>query len=119
MPKILIVDDSATDRALIREALEPEGFDITSASDGESAIQSVADLKPDVVLLDVVMPGENGFKICRRLKKSAEGSPPRIVLITSKDGESDKFWGMKQGADAYLTKPFENAELVRTVKQFL
>ena len=119
MPKILIVDDSATDRALIRETLESEGYEVNSAADGAAAIQSVADHHPDVVLLDVVMPGENGFKVCRKLKKAKEGPKPRVVLVTSKDGESDKFWGMKQGADAYLTKPFESAELLRTVKQLL
>lgn len=117
MAKILIVDDSPTDRALIRETLEKGGFQIASATDGAEALSAVERERPDLVLLDVVMPGENGFKVCRQLKKS-DGSL-RVVLVTSKDGESDKFWGMKQGADAYLTKPFDSSELLNTVQQFV
>lgn len=115
MAKILVVDDSPTDRALIRETLESAGHQIASATDGSEALGAVERERPDLVLLDVVMPGENGFKVCRQLKKQTD---LRVVLVTSKDGESDKFWGMKQGADAYLTKPFDSAELLRTVQQF-
>ncbi|MEO1084467.1 MAG: response regulator [Acidobacteriota bacterium] len=117
MAKILIVDDSPTDRALIRETLESGGHQIASANDGSEALGAIERENPDLVLLDVVMPGENGFKVCRALKKKM--SSLRVVLVTSKDGESDKFWGMKQGADGYITKPFEAAELLQTVRQFV
>lgn len=116
MAKILVVDDSPTDRALIRETLENGGHQISSANDGTEALGVIERERPDLVLLDVVMPGDNGFKICRKLKKSMSGL--RVVLVTSKDGESDKFWGMKQGADGYLTKPFEASELLQVVRQF-
>ncbi|MEM8930601.1 MAG: response regulator [Acidobacteriota bacterium] len=117
MTKILIVDDSATDRALIREALAGKGYELSSADSGEAALSAVERDRPNLVLLDVVMPGQNGFKVCRQLKKSADDV--RVVLVTSKDGDSDKFWGQKQGADGYLTKPFDADELVRTVQQFV
>ncbi|MEM1206025.1 MAG: response regulator [Acidobacteriota bacterium] len=119
MARILIVDDSATDRAVLREALANKGHDISSANDGAEAIEAVQRDRPDLVLLDVVMPGDNGFKVCRKLKKAGGAGGVRVVLVTSKDGESDRFWGMKQGADAYLTKPFATDDLLRTVDQLI
>ncbi|MEM6794329.1 MAG: response regulator [Acidobacteriota bacterium] len=117
MARILIVDDSATDRAMLRECLEKEGHQVSVANDGRAAFGAVESDRPDLVLLDVVMPGDNGFKVCRKLKKTVDGL--RVVMVTSKDGESDKFWGMKQGADAYVTKPVQPSDLVSTVQQLI
>ena len=117
--KILIVEDSPAEMNLIRSALEHKGYDIFTASDGEEALETAATVQPDLVLLDIVLPKKNGFQVCRHLKTSPATNQAKIILVSSKNQESDRFWGMKQGADEYLTKPFDEAQLLSSVKRHL
>ena len=117
--KILVVDDSATEMMLITTTLKAEGYAIVTASDGEEAIQRLGSEQPDLVVMDVVMPGKNGFQLCRQIRNDARWGTLPVILLTSKDGEADKFWGMKQGASEYMTKPFEPTELLANVRRHI
>ncbi len=116
---ILCVDDSATELQVLRAALEPLGHQVVTASDGEEALQQVAMNLPDLILLDVVLPKRNGFQVCRQLKTSAPTKSIKVILVTGKDQKSDRFWGMKQGADEYVTKPIEVDSLIALVNRLL
>ena len=116
---ILIVDDSPTDRALLRAALQPKGFRLLSANDGDEGLATARREHPDLVLLDVILPRQNGFQVCRQLKAEAGTRDIKVVLVTSKTQPSDRFWGLKQGADEYLTKPFTPEELLLAVERHL
>jgi twitching motility two-component system response regulator PilH len=115
--KILVVDDSATDTMLISTPLRAEGYEVITARDGEEALRRLDSDSPDLVLLDVVMPGKNGFQLCRQIRNDARYGKLPVILVTSKDQDADKFWGMKQGATAYLTKPFASQALLAAVRQ--
>ncbi|MCP4113086.1 MAG: response regulator [Desulfobacteraceae bacterium] len=117
--KILVVDDSPTHLKVECAALEEKGYSVVTASDGEEALAKAASEKPDLIVLDVVMPKLNGFQVCRKIKKSPETKNIKVLLCTSKNQESDKFWGEQQGADAYVTKPFSDEELLDTVAKLL
>ena len=119
MKNILVVDDSLMERELIRKALQSEGFNIDTADNGESALTMLQDNEYDLIILDVVMPGKNGFQVCREIKKDEFTSDIPVILVTSKGQESDKFWGKKQGADEYIVKPFEIDDLIAAVKRFI
>ncbi len=119
MGKILVVDDSPTALKLVTKALATTGHHIITAGDGDEAIQKATAEHPDLMVLDVVMPHKNGYQVCRHLKTNAKTKDIKIILLTSKDQQSDRFWGMKQGADAYLTKPCNETELLTTVAKFL
>lgn len=119
MGTALVVDDSLTDMQILIHCLQQGGINVLIAQTGEEAIEAVAKQKPDVIVLDVVLPGCSGFEVCRRLKAEAATSGIPVVICSTKGGEMDKFWGMKQGADAYLPKPIDQAEFVRTVKQLI
>jgi twitching motility two-component system response regulator PilH len=112
---ILIVDDSPTERQITLNALKSLNCRVTTAASGEEALQQIQTRKPDLIILDVVMPGTNGFQLCRQIKSSAEMQGIKVILLTSKNQQADKFWGMKQGADLYVTKPFADEELVQSV----
>lgn len=114
---ILVVEDSPTERQLIGKMLQDNGYRVLLAADGDEALAIVERERPVLLLLDVVLPGTNGFQICRQLKSSPKTRDIRIVLVTSKNQESDRFWGMKQGADEYLPKPFNADELLASVKR--
>jgi|SRR5579883_1156024 DNA-binding response OmpR family regulator len=116
MGTVLVVEDSLTDMQILIGCLQKGGIDVLIAQTGEEAMATISRHKPDVVLLDVVLPGCSGFEVCRELKENAETNSIPIVLCSTKGGEMDKFWGMKQGASAYLTKPIDQEELVRTIK---
>ena|ERR1700730_10305564 len=116
---ILIVDDSPTDLSLLLAALRPRGFRLLSANDGEAALEMARREHPDLVLLDVIMPRKNGFQVCRQLKTEAATRDIKVILVTSKTQPSDRFWGLKQGADEYLTKPFTPDELLEAVERHL
>ncbi|MDD2463501.1 MAG: response regulator [Desulfobulbus sp.] len=107
--KILVVDDSPTQLNLMRAPFEENGFQVITASDGEEALALVESEDLMLVVLDVIMPKLNGFQACRKIKSIKQDLP--VILLTSKNQKSDEFWGKKQGADAYMTKPFENKEL--------
>jgi twitching motility two-component system response regulator PilH len=119
MKNILVVDDSLTERELIKKTLQEEGYGIETADNGEDALKMVKDNDYDLIILDVVMPGKNGFQVCREIKKDEFTSDIPIILVTSKGQESDKFWGKRQGADEYIVKPFQIEELIATVKRLL
>ncbi len=116
---ILVVDDSPTERRLIANPLREHGYLVSTASDGEEALARAAGEQPDLIVLDVVMPKKNGFQVCRKLKTGDETRDIKIVMLTSKDQETDRFWGMRQGADAYLTKPFDDNVLIDTVEDLM
>ncbi|MBA4191090.1 MAG: two-component system response regulator [Planctomycetaceae bacterium] len=109
---ILVVDDSPTELLLVTNALEHSGYRVITAVNGEEALAKAAAERPDLILLDVVLPRKNGFQVCRQLKTAPDTQNIKIVLLTSKSQDSDRFWGLKQGADGYMTKPFAEAELI-------
>ncbi|NNF97829.1 MAG: response regulator [Desulfobacteraceae bacterium] len=115
--KVLVVDDSTTDLKLISGFLSSAGYTVIKAVDGEDALKMVQQENPDLVVLDIIMPKINGFDVCRKIKTSADLKKTKIIMVSSKSQESDKFWGMKQGADIYMTKPFSSEELITNVEQ--
>ncbi len=119
MQKILVVDDSPTELILMTMPLQNAGFRIVTAIDGEDAISKVVSENPDLVVLDVVMPRKNGFQVCREIRTRLGRPNLPVVLLTTKSEASDKFWGMKQGANEYMTKPFKPDELLATVQRLL
>ncbi len=119
MAKILIADDSTTDLEYLTGSLRGTAHEILTAKDGEEAEEKVRTQGVDLVILDVIMPKKNGFQVCRDLKKDEKFSKIPIILVSSKTGDSDKFWGKKQGADEYITKPFEPVDILLAVKKHL
>ncbi len=116
--KVLIVDDSPAEVKLIHGLLLTEGYDPVSINDPKRVEEAITSERPSVILLDVVMPGRNGFQVCRELKSSTLFNAIPVILVTSKDTPSDRFWGEQQGADGYITKPFTREELLRAVRRF-
>ena len=111
--KILVVDDSPTQLSMMRAPFEKEGYTVVSATDGEEALAMVEKELPNLVVLDVIMPKFNGFQVCRKIKSQDSTKHIKVILLTSKNQKSDEFWGKKQGADLYMTKPFEEEELYK------
>jgi twitching motility two-component system response regulator PilH len=118
LKKVLIVDDSPAQVKLIQAVLEPEGYPSVGLNDPRLVEEAITAERPSVILLDVVMPDRNGFQICRELKNSTEFNTIPVILVTSKDTASDRYWGQQQGADGYVTKPFTREELLRAVRRF-
>ncbi len=114
---ILVVDDEPNIVQLARIYLERDGFQVRSAGDGKAALQAAKDLRPDLLILDLMLPGVDGFEVCRRLR--AETNPVPIMMVTARDEDVDKILGLEMGADDYLTKPFNPRELVARVKAIL
>jgi twitching motility two-component system response regulator PilH len=114
---ILVVDDSPTEQKLVVAALQSKGYRVITAVDGEDAIDKATREQPRLVVLDVVMPKKNGYQVCRQLKTTASTQHIKVLLLTTKNQDADKFWGMKQGADAYLTKPFASDDLLTNVSR--
>ncbi len=119
MSTVLVVEDSVTQREMISNLLKGSGLNVTVASDGLEALERIQEACPDLVVLDIVMPRMNGYEVCRRLKADPKTKNVPVVMCSSKGEEFDRYWGMKQGADAYIAKPFQPTELVGTVKQLL
>jgi len=119
MGKALIVDDSSTEREIISKYLTQLGINISIAKSGEEALEKIKSDIPDLIVLDVVLPGRSGFEICREIKAEGATSKIPVIICSTKGTEMDKFWGMKQGADAYLPKPIDQEEFIRTVKQLI
>ncbi len=115
--KILIVDDSPTGIKAVSAVLKK--YDTIVANDGKQALEKALSDKPDLVVLDVIMPNMDGFQACRKMKKSPDLKHIPVILLTSKKQKSDEFWGKKQGADVYLTKPCEDTVLLDAVEQLL
>jgi twitching motility two-component system response regulator PilH len=116
---LLLVDDSPTELKLLRDALGGKGYNLLSASDGEEAVHKTLQQKPDLVLLDIILPKKNGFQVCRQLKTTPETKNVKVILVSSKSQDSDRFWGLKQGADDYLTKPYTSDELLEAVSKHI
>ena len=116
---VLVVDDSPTTQRQIRLAVEAGGYRVLTASDGDEAINIAVRDRPDLVVLDIILPKKNGFQVCRRLKALPETSGIKVVLLSSKSHEMDILWGKRQGADGYLTKPFESEQLLACIESAL
>jgi len=116
---ILIVEDSATDMHIAEKICKDHGYAVITATEGEQAISLAAEHKPALILLDVILPRQNGFQVCRELKKAPETKDIKIIMVTSKSQPSDKFWGMKQGADEYVFKPYQESELASAIAKHI
>jgi len=119
MAKVLIVDDSPTETYKLTSILEKNGHSVITAETGESGVEVAKQQLPDVVLMDVVMPGLNGFQATRQLTKAKETASIPVIIVTTKDQETDRVWGLRQGARAYLTKPIEEKTLMSIVSEVL
>lgn len=119
MSTILVVEDSPTQRQFILDVLKGSSLTVTVANDGIEALEQIQLSCPDIVVLDVVMPRMNGYELCRKIKTDPKTQNVRVVMCSSKGEEFDRHWGMKQGADAYIVKPFQPTEFMGTVKQLL
>ena len=117
--KVLVVEDSPTNLRMISKILRDHGYDTITAVDGEEALVKTIQEQPRLVLLDIILPKKNGFQVCRQLKTSPETRDIRILMLTSKGQDSDRYWGLKQGADGYMTKPFEKEALLAKVGELI
>jgi len=119
MATVLIIDDSPTELHLFQNMLEQAGFETLVADSGEEGIRKATTRRPDCILMDVVMPGMNGFQATRKLTRDPVTSGIPVIMITTKDQETDKIWGMRQGAVEYLVKPIADAELVAKINSVM
>src|SRR4051812_14621978 len=119
MARILIVDDSPSQLIGLKRIVEKMGHQTITAEDGAAGVEVAKREVPDLILMDVVMPNLNGFQATRTIAKDAKTSHIPIVLVTTKDQETDRVWGLRQGAKAYVTKPIDEAELTRTINEYL
>ncbi len=113
--RVLIVDDSATQAHVLRKILERAGVEVSIASSGEEGVAEADRLHPDLVLMDVVMPGMNGFQATRKLRRGKSTSDIPVIMVTTKDQETDREWGLRQGARDYLVKPVDASLLLEKV----
>lgn len=117
MARILVVDDSATDTYVLRSILEKGGHEVSTAQNGEAGVEAASSSRPDLILMDVVMPGMNGFQATRELSRRAETAHIPVIIVTTKDQTTDKVWASRQGARDYIVKPVtEKALLVSIAK---
>jgi chemotaxis family two-component system response regulator PixH len=116
MSTVLIVEDTPSERELLSHYLQESGYIVIEAVSAKEALDKVAEQKPDVVVTDIVMPGMSGFALCRALKKHPVTEDVPIIICTSKNQDIDRLWGMKQGADVYITKPFTRDQFIRAVQ---
>jgi twitching motility two-component system response regulator PilH len=115
--KVLIVDDSPTEVHKLTDILKRNGHTVIVAENGERGVQAAKTQMPDVVLMDIVMPGTNGFQATRQIAKGKETGHIPVIIVTTKDQETDRMWGTRQGAKAYLTKPVKEADLIETINR--
>jgi twitching motility two-component system response regulator PilH len=114
--KVLVVDDSRTELMFLTDLLERNGMVVRSAQNADDAFKRLAEERPDLILMDVVMPGQNGFQLTRAISRTPEFAGIPIFMCTSKNLETDRVWGMRQGARDYVTKPVDEAELIAKIK---
>ena len=116
--KILLVDDSKTELHFLSDVLTRHGYAVRTAENGEDAMRRLAEEKPDLILMDVVMPGQNGFQLTRSITRDPRFAGVPVIMCTSKNQETDKVWGMRQGARDYIVKPVNADELVAKIHAF-
>ena len=114
--KVLIVDDSKTELMFLTDLLQTNGMSVRTAQGADEAFRKLAEEKPDLILMDVVMPGQNGYQLTRAINRLPEYANIPIIMCTSKNIETDRVWGLRQGAKDYVTKPVDAAELMAKVK---
>ena len=119
MTTVLVVEDGATDREIISRYLQQAGLAVVIAKSSEEAHEKLHQSKPDIIFLDIILPGQSGFELCRDLKTNPNTSQIPVVLCSTKTTDVDKMWGSMLGADAYLHKPVDQAELLRTIRQLI
>lgn len=119
MPLIMIVDDSPTEVHVMKTALEKHGFQTMSAASGSECLSLAREVRPDLIFMDVVMPGVNGFQATRTLMRDPQTKSIPVIMITTKDQESDRIWGMRQGAVDYMVKPVGESDLVAKAEEVL
>ena len=119
MNNVFVVEDSRTEAELISLSLQKAGFSVSLVGSGEEAEQKLQSHKPNLILMDVILPGQSGFELCRKLKADPATQGIPIVICSTKGTEVDKTWGRMGGADAYLTKPLDINELIATVKRWI
>jgi twitching motility two-component system response regulator PilH len=115
---ILLVDDSKTELHFLSDLLGKRGYTVRTAENGEEALRRLGEHKPDLILMDVVMPGQNGFQLTRAITRDPAFSDVPVIMCTSKNQETDKVWGMRQGARDYVVKPVDGDELVAKIRAF-
>jgi twitching motility two-component system response regulator PilH len=116
--KILLVDDSKTELHFLSELLTKRGYKVRTAENGEDAMRRLGEEKPDLILMDVVMPGQNGFQLTRAITRDPRFADVPVIMCTSKNQETDKVWGMRQGARDYVVKPVDPNELIAKIRAF-
>lgn len=119
MSTVLLVEDSPTQQEMIAGILQSRGLKVFRANDGLEALEKIKASSPDLVLLDIIMPKMNGYEVCRHIKSNPKTRGIPVIMCSSKSEEFDRYWGIKQGADAYISKPFHPRELLGTIKQLL
>lgn len=119
MARILVVDDSPTELHVLKGVLEKNGHEAITAQSGEEGIEKAKAEKPDLILMDVVMPGLNGFQVTRSLTKDMATENIPIIIVSTKDQETDRVWGLRQGAKDYITKPVEESVLIEKINALL
>ena len=119
MPRVLIVDDSPTEIFQISNVLTRNGYDIVTAASAEQGLKMAREQMPDLVLMDIVMPGLNGYQATRQLSRDPQTGAIPVIILTTKNQETDRVWGERQGAKGFLTKPVDEALLVATMKRVL
>ncbi len=119
MSKILIIDDLATETAIMKSVVTSIGHTVVTASDGEAGYAMAKSERPDLILLDVVMPKMDGFQTCRKIKKDDETAHIPVIFVTTKNQDTDRSWGLKQGASDFVSKPFSASELAGKISNLL
>ncbi len=119
MTHVLIIDDSPTEVHVFERMLQANDIEVSVAINGEEGIEKAIEMKPDCILMDVVMPGKNGFQATRDLSRNPATSAIPVIIITTKDQETDKIWGMRQGAKDYIVKPADERDLIDRIKKVL
>jgi twitching motility two-component system response regulator PilH len=116
--KILVVDDSKTELHHLSDVLGRRGYAVRTAENGDEALRRLGEDKPDLILMDVVMPGQNGFQLTRSITRDPRFAGVPVIMCTSKNQETDKVWGMRQGARDYIVKPVDGDELIAKIRAF-
>lgn len=119
MAKVLIVDDSQSHLYSLSQIVEGEGHEVITAESGEQGVEKAKAELPDVILMDIVMPGMNGFQATRAMSKEASTEQIPVIFVTTKNQETDRIWGMRQGAAGYVTKPVDKQDLINAINEAL